>query len=650
MSLYKELQFTTAAIRNFNLYSLLPSFANNTWSTTGSLSTSREYAGGFGTINSAVVMAGDNGAGTRLNITDVYNGSTWAVSGTYVTVASDPAGVGIFNAGLGIGGYVPGITATCAKFNGTAWSSTTSLGTATDNTGAAGIQSSAVMFGGEGPGVTAAANKFDGTTWSSTGSLNTARRYCSGFGIQGSAIAVGGGTPTALTSTEFFNGTTWSSSSAVLSVAKFSGAAAGTRNAGKFIGGQNGSSVEQSVCENFNGLVWLIAPSLSIARTYVSHQRMGTQNTALVAGGGLGAGGVLGSAEKFVGQPPIDIRMTFVSEDNEYIESLNTNFSATKAGYLVIETLLRANAGKDPLEITDLNTLGKVDAGDGAWSASGSLATARAGSPASIGIVGSGLLIGGSTGSASASGESFNGSTWSALANSLNTARFYVSGAGLRTAGLTFGGTTTGSNHVTNTEKFDGTSWTNSGGLGTGRESPGSAGVMNAALAIGGYTGASSSIVEKFNGSVWTATGSLNTAGSYFASGAFGAQNATMRMGGFSSSAIVEKFNGSTWATINSLNSGAQSGSGSGGSNSVTLSNGFSGGNAVVTCSRFNGTNWIAAGSLANARFEGAGFGNTTKSVVACGSDGSTRQLNSQVFATALTDPSGVTSYGTLSY
>ena len=69
--------------------------------------------------------------------------------------------------------------------------------------------------------------------------------------------------------------------------------------------------------------------------------------------------------------------------------------------------------------------------------------------------------------------------------NVLNTARQYLSGAGTSTAALAFGGST--GSAVAVTEKYDGTSWTEVSDLATARFELGGAGTTNtSALAFAG--------------------------------------------------------------------------------------------------------------------------------------------------------------------
>jgi len=81
----------------------------------------------------------------------------------------------------------------------------------------------------------------------------------------------------------------------------------------------------------------------------------------------------------------------------------------------------------------------------------------------------------------------------------MNTGRPGLGSSGLQTAALGFGG----SNYLSATESYNGTSWTTVNSLNTGRGMGASAGTQTAALFGGGYVGpAASAATELWNGQV----------------------------------------------------------------------------------------------------------------------------------------------------
>ena len=134
------------------------------------------------------------------------------------------------------------------------------------------------------------------------------------------------------------------------------------------------------------------------------------------------------------------------------------------------------------------------------WTAGGNLNTARFQISGS-GIQTSALAFGGNTPPTEAITEEYNGSAWTTGAN-MNVRRVYVGGAGdSNTAGLAFGGNLPDGSKFDSTEKYDGTAWkTTTPMLNETRDTAG-CGVQTAALAVGGFTplSATSTETEEFS-------------------------------------------------------------------------------------------------------------------------------------------------------
>jgi hypothetical protein len=86
---------------------------------------------------------------------------------------------------------------------------------------------------------------------------------------------------------------------------------------------------------------------------------------------------------------------------------------------------------------------------------------------------------------------------------------------------------------ITQTEEYDGSTWTAGGTLNTARRSLGGCGTQTAALGFGGDTPPATGATEEYDGSTWTSnpTG-LNTAREVLA-GPVGTQTAALGFGGF---------------------------------------------------------------------------------------------------------------------
>ena len=133
------------------------------------------------------------------------------------------------------------------------------------------------------------------------------------------------------------------------------------------------------------------------------------------------------------------------------------------------------------------NVLKARGAGDGVWASGGALDTARANMFGFGGSISDASVVGGSTPSASALNEQYDGSTWSEEAD-INTARSTESrtGAGTQTAGLIYGSGAVGNT----TESWNGTAWTEIADLSQSRYDFAGASCTDsntAALAVGGY-------------------------------------------------------------------------------------------------------------------------------------------------------------------
>ena len=181
-----------------------------------------------------------------------------------------------------------------------------------------------------------------------------------------------------------------------------------------------------------------------------------------------------------------------------------------------------------------------------------------------------------------------------ASGGNMGTARFTLGGCGTKTAALAFGGTANPPIY-TNTEKYNGTSWSPTGSMGTGREQISGTGTQTAALAYGGATGpgaVSTTASESFNGTSWSPSPALNTAKRIF--GTAGIQTAALAFGGIdtATTAATESYNGTSWTTVNSLNAAVNQNAGAG-TQTAGLSFGGEPGSGVTAATE----EWNGAGS-----------------------------------------------------
>jgi len=141
--------------------------------------------------------------------------------------------------------------------------------------------------------------------------------------------------------------------------------------------------------------------------------------------------------------------------------------------------------------------------------------------------------------------------------------------AGSSTAAIAFGG----SPDTTDTETWNGSSWTEITAMNTARGAmgPSMAGTTTAVLGAGGANGGVRNLTEQWNGSSWTEVGDINTT-RYSMAGA-GTVTSALIAGGYDNEAknSVETWNGSNWTDAGTLNTGRYNFVGSGVSNTSAL-------------------------------------------------------------------------------
>ncbi len=104
--------------------------------------------------------------------------------------------------------------------------------------------------------------------------------------------------------------------------------------------------------------------------------------------------------------------------------------------------------------------------------------------------------------------QTLGSGAWSSGGN-MNTARGFagMAGQGTLTAAMGFGGTVSPKQQ---TEKYDGSSWTEVNDLNTGRSAGGGCGTQTAALYGGGYVAPATDASEEYDGTNWAEGNNLN--------------------------------------------------------------------------------------------------------------------------------------------
>ena len=177
---------------------------------------------------------------------------------------------------------------------------------------------------------------------------------------------------------------------------------------------------------------------------------------------------------------------------------------------------------------------------------------------------------------------------------------------------------------MTATEKYNGTSWTETGdALPTSIYGNALIGTQTAALSIGGVLttpGALTAVVNTYNGSTWT-TGTSLTGSARQVMGKAGTQTAAFVFGGEPVPSGEEQWNGTSWTeTANMSTSRGQAGSGGTTTAALCISGGQSVPTITTNVEEWNGTSWTEIADVTLAR-RGlfAGVGSPTNAVCSGG-------------------------------
>ena len=536
------------------------------WISAASMNNPMELAAGFGTQNAALTAGGQSGP--VKSTVEEYNGSGWASETAMPGSRGDIYGsFGTSTAGVVVGGYdaAPGAAlSTTLEYNGSSWTSGGAV-TARRSSGGAGVETAGLAFGGttgNNPSpLLDSTQEYGGTSWTTGGALTTARRAVASAvsAPQSNALAFGGQTPPNTAATEEYNGTAWSEGSVFpTAIYRLGGTGNGTAALG--FGGDSPPGAMSGVTAKYDGTSWTTVPNMGTARRSLG--AAGSQTAAVAFGGDA--------------NPPI------------------------------------TNATEEFNSSTNLITAG-------AWASGGAMGTARTGL-ASAGTQTANVFIGGQMSNSPNAPlntvELYNGTTWSSNPNNAPYSASNNCGTGTQTAALSWGGYP----NITTTLEFDGSSFTTTGALGTGRElTSNNIGVQTAAIAASGFQrpGTYPTQTEEYNGSSWTGGPVVNTP-RYGAAGA-GTTTAALISGGIEPGQLsnAEEYNGSSWTNVTSRPFAAGN-AGTSGTQTASLAYGGNPGGALTTTVSYDGTSWATSPSMAQARaMMGSSAGGTSTAALA---------------------------------
>jgi hypothetical protein len=464
------------------------------------------------------------------------------------------------------------------------WSTGGSMNTGRQSPFSNGTQSAAWCAGGYSTAKTALNEHYNGTSWTEVADLNSARFGVSGGAGTTTAGLVAGGdqtpSPRQVANTESWNGSAWTELNDLNTARQGSQMVGQVYTAALFGGGlTNDGSTYQALTEKWDGTSWTETGDLNTARWGI--QGAGTSTAASFNGGDNPSGNNIGNLEQFDGSS-----WTETTDSNNVRRLGGSSLSSPYNDFIVFgghigepETTGTATEFWNGSAWTELNDLGTAESNlGGAGTSTAGLSFAGTPQisqteefsfpPPTAAILNEGdlFLSGGTTLKGFGKAAGIPAATW-ASGGDLNTARDAQAGAGASlTAALSFGGNKPGSpNKAAETEQYNGTSWTETNDMNSGRNELGGSGAYGAALAVGGSTPPLSAITETWDGSTWTEVNDLNTARDNLSQSA-GTQTANLLAGGFPSSpsaytAITESWDGTSWTEVNDMNTGRGPGS-----------------------------------------------------------------------------------------
>ena len=558
-----------------------------------------------------------------------------------------------------------------------AWVSSTPISTARAEVAGAGDQTAGMVFGGtpssgSSPSETNGdkTEEYNGSGWTTGGTKNNKTRAQFGFGTQTAAVACGGYRDPAgyFNGTEEYDGSSWTNTNNYpTNISNGSGGGCGTQTAGFNASGYGGSGYVTTTAE-YDGSSWTAGNAYPISKQNVT--QLGIQTAALSFGGHPGAtevftydgtnfaattslpgdanqngrAGTQTSAIIFTGRIAATTNATTTQkwDGSAWTTGASVaiprggcgNGGATKGSAFVAggsppsgPAIPTAAATEEYNEST--NTISAA-----AWAAGGNMNTARAKAGGMLGsdsTQSAGMAFGGQIGTAtSALNEEYDGTSWTESGD-LGTARRWHYGAGSQTAALCAGGVTTAtaSPVVGNTEEYDGSSWSEVTNMGTGRYNGGSGGTQTAAYVTGGSPAPSyTNATEEYDGTNWTSGGNLPVSKGYFGGG--GTLTAGIVMGIGPSSTDSYEYDGSSWASSVIMNRGGSQSTYAG-----LQTDGIAfGGTPTTLTEGYDGTAWSTRPSMGTARYALAGSSGTSTSALGCGGEGpsnATEEFTGQV-------------------
>jgi len=499
------------------------------------------------------------------------------------------------------------------EYNGSGFSSGGNINTTRRGGGGGGTLTAGIISGGFITAVTNATEEYNGTSWTSVNNMNTSRSGQAAFGTQ-TANVISGGQPGQGTTTEEYDGTNWTT----VNTNPTNGAERagdGILTAGITFGGHTPAPAKISSSELYDGTNWTSGPSLNTARERLSG--FGPQSSAYAFGGDTGS--TVANTENYNGTSWSEIAdMATARKENQSGQIGSSTAGVAMGG--------NTQPGTD-IDTTEEFTRSVNVITAGAWASAAAMNTGRA-RFASAGGKDSALAAGGYTVPGNTTNtEKYDGTSWSETGNTPETLNSQA-GTGSQTAAMSMSGQNPVGTPSANTITFDGSSWSSAPALNVKRQSASasSASPFNSVVMMGGYGSAPGSpphivgATEEYDGSSWTNQTAMPTGVQQCGGG--GTQTAAIVSGGYGPDGgsirdLTQFYDGSSWTTGPATLIAAQQWMGYAGTQTDNFIFGGSSGPASTQTARaqaYDGTAWSTRPSLGTGRYgiRGSVQGTTT--------------------------------------
>ena len=561
-------------------------------------------------------------------------GATWA-AGTAVNTARTSlmsSKSGTQSAYIIAGGTPPANPrlAITESWNGSSWTEVNDLNTGRSESSSVGTSTAALTAGGGtapgSPNNTNVCETWNGSSWTEVNDLNTTRREADAAGTYTAALQVSGAVgPPQVANVESWNGSSWTETTDV-NTTRANASVIGTQTANIFCAGSNASTGYTALTEQWDGSSWTEVGDLNTARDGL--KGFGADYTsAVVAGGGIDPGNVavtefwngsawtevadLSAARRAGAAAGIATAGAYATGQPHPNPAVEEFSAAPPTASILTEGSLFLSKG------TTLKGFGRAAGIPAATFSSGGTLNNGHGYGGGFGLQTAAICAAGGYPTETTNTENYNGTSWTEV-NNLNTARRNVAECGSQSSGVVInGGPPFSANPTSSVEAWDGTSWTAITGTPIGGYSGVGIGTTSTSLLYCGGNNNPGSGGQKiataleYNGTSWTSISDMGTVREAGMGAARGSTTAGLMYGGETPpgpTANTELWDGSSWTELNNLND-AQSGGGGLGNSTQALSYGGTRPGAPPYQSTknefWNGTSWTEVNDLATGRSSG---------------------------------------------